>query len=184
MKNLFDFILSIIALPFVVVVSAFCCLAIRLETPGNPVFSQIRVGKNQNLFTLYKLRSMQADTGDHASHEVSSSKITRVGGFLRKTKLDELPQVINVLLGQMSFVGPRPCLPHQKELIENRQRLGVFTMRPGITGPAQLAYIDMSTPKKLAKFESDYVNKYSFAADLRCILSTLTGRGSGDAAKK
>lgn len=158
-----------------------CLLAIRVESSGNPLFVQQRVGKGQKGFFLFKLRTMSNDTEQRASHEISSSKITRVGRFLRRTKIDEFPQVINVLKGDMSFVGPRPCLPSQSELIEARQALGVFDIRPGITGPAQIAGIDMSTPEKLARADADYMKNRSFLGDLKLMVLTAKGSGSGDA---
>lgn len=126
---------------------------------------------------------MRAGTESRGSHEVSAAQITRLGHFTRKTKLDELPQVWNVLLGQMSFVGPRPCLPNQHELIAERETLSVFDVRPGVTGPAQLAGIDMSTPKRLAKADAEYIANRSFRGDLKLLLITATGKGRGDAVK-
>ena len=184
MKSTFDLAVSFIALPFVLVICALCCIAIRVESKGNPIFSQMRVGKNQRHFILYKLRTMAFDTGDHASHKVSAAQITKVGNFLRKTKLDELPQLVNVFLGQMSFVGPRPCLPNQVELVNFRSEYGVYAIRPGITGPAQLQGVDMSTPQKLAKIDASYVKNYTFAKDLQYIMRTVLGGGSGDAVGK
>lgn len=184
MKSLFDFTLSLAALPFVLILSAVCCVVIRLESQGNPVFCQTRVGKNKQPFTLYKLRTMKQDTGDHASHEVSTMQITKIGGFLRKTKLDELPQILNVLFAQMSFVGPRPGLPNQIELTEAREKHGVYVVRPGITGPSQLSGIDMSTPVELAISDSNYIKNQSFSTDILYIWQTALGRGGGDAAKK
>jgi lipopolysaccharide/colanic/teichoic acid biosynthesis glycosyltransferase len=108
--------------------------------------------------------------------------VTRVGRFLRKTKIDELPQILSVLRGDMSFVGPRPCLPVQTELIEERARRGVYAVLPGITGKAQLEGIDMSAPRLLAETDAEYVAGRSVAGDLRILLATLLGRGSGDAA--
>ncbi|MEM0991290.1 MAG: sugar transferase [Pseudomonadota bacterium] len=182
-KRLMDIVIALaLALP-ALVLCALACIAIRAESRGAPVFAQIRVGRHRRPFTLYKLRTMGKDTGDRASHEVSAAQITRVGGFLRRVKLDELPQVLNVLLGQMSFVGPRPCLPSQAELIAERAQRDVFAIRPGITGPAQLAGIDMSTPRRLAEADAAYIASRSFSGDLKLILATATGGGRGDAVK-
>jgi len=183
-KRLFDFAFALIlALP-----AAFLCLAcvftIRWEDSAPALFKQVRVGRNRRPFTLYKLRTMSADTGDRASHEVSTAQITRVGRILRRTKLDELPQLINVLKGDMSFVGPRPCLPSQEVLIVERERRGVYAVRPGITGPAQLSGVDMSTPVALAEADAQYSAHIGFADDLRYIFRTALGRGSGDAIKQ
>lgn len=182
-KRLFDVALSIgIALPALFLCLA-CVVAIRMENGGPAIFKQIRVGRDRKPFLLYKLRTMSPDTGDRASHEVSQAQITRIGRILRKTKLDELPQLLNVLRGDMSFVGPRPCLPSQDVLVTERYQRGVYAARPGITGPAQLAGIDMSTPVALAEADARYVDHVSLVKDLNLIVRTGLGRGSGDAVK-
>lgn len=183
MKRLFDILLALCALPAVIVLCVPCILAIRMESPGSGLFCQVRVGRKQRPFMLYKLRTMSTDTGDRASHEVAPSQITRTGHFLRRTKLDELPQIWNVLMGDMSFVGPRPCLPNQTELVAERAGRDVYDIRPGITGPAQLAGIDMSTPRQLAIADAEYLKTRSLTGDLRLILATATGGGRGDAVK-
>lgn len=183
-KRLFDVALALaFALP-ALLLCLICVVAIRREDPEPALFRQVRVGRDRRPFTLYKLRTMSSGTGDRASHEVSTAQITRVGRILRRTKLDELPQLINVLRGDMSFVGPRPCLPSQEVLVAERDRRGVYAVRPGITGPAQLAGIDMSTPIELAKADAGYAARVNLADDLRYILSTALGRGSGDAVTK
>jgi O-antigen biosynthesis protein WbqP len=182
-KRLFDLVLVAVAAIPALVLSLVCIVIIRIEDPGPAVFRQVRVGRNQRPFVLYKLRTMSLDTGDKASHEVSSAQVTPIGRILRKTKLDELPQLINVLRGEMSFVGPRPCLPSQTQLLAERAARGAFDIRPGITGPAQLAGIDMSTPVALAEADGAYVSAMSFGYDLRCIVRTALGQGSGDAVK-
>jgi lipopolysaccharide/colanic/teichoic acid biosynthesis glycosyltransferase len=121
---------------------------------------------------------MKAGTGDKASHEVAGVQITRSGRFLRKSKLDELPQIFCILKGDMSFVGPRPCLPSQEELINYRDRLGVFDVKPGITGPAQIAGIDMSTPDRLATADAEYLLMKSLVYDIRILAATVM-RGFG-----
>lgn len=183
-KRAFDLFLAVLAIVPAALICAICVVAIRLESRGPAVFRQTRVGRHRRPFTLYKLRTMSTDTGDRASHEVSPSQITRSGHILRKTKLDELPQLANVLRGDMSFVGPRPCLPSQETLIAERERRGVYTVRPGITGPAQLSGIDMSTPVELAEEDARYVAHIDFSGDLRCILRTAIGGGKGDAVKR
>lgn len=183
-KRLFDILLALVAAPFALLLCAGCVLAIRREGKGDAVFRQVRVGLNRKPFVLYKLRTMAVDTGDRASHEVSASQITRVGKILRKTKLDELPQILNVIRGDMSFVGPRPCLPSQELLVNERERLGVYRMRPGITGPAQLAGIDMSTPIELAKADALYGAQINLLGDLRLLVRTASGGGRGDAVKR
>lgn len=125
---------------------------------------------------------MKASTPDVASHEVGFAQITRTGAWLRRFKIDELPQIWNVLIGDMSFVGPRPCLPNQLLLIEERQQRDVFNLRPGITGIAQIAGIDMSTPIALAERDADYLAPWSLTKDCIILWHTLNGAGSGDAA--
>lgn len=125
---------------------------------------------------------MGATTGDHPSHAVDPIQITRVGRFLRRTKIDELPQLLNVVGGSMSLVGPRPCLPSQTELIAARESYGLYAIRPGITGPAQVTGIDMSDPVRLAESEAAYYPRATFAADLAILIKTFTGAGHGDAA--
>lgn len=181
MKRLTDIILALLLFVPAVLVCIPALVMIWLENRGNPLFCQKRVGKDKRPFTLFKLRTMAIDTEDRASHEVSAAQITRTGNFLRRTKLDELPQVINVLAGNMSFVGPRPCLPSQSELITERDKRSVFSIRPGITGPAQLAGVDMSTPEILARADAAYLTSQSFWGDIRLIAQTATGGGRGDA---
>ncbi|WP_415900112.1 sugar transferase [Neptuniibacter sp. QD48_11] len=147
---------------------------------GSPIFLQERVGRNKKKFILIKFRTMKKDTESVASHLADSESITKFGKFLRKTKLDELPQLWNVLKGDMSLVGPRPCLFNQEELIDERERLGVFVVRPGITGLAQINNIDMSTPKLLAKTDASMISKMNFTKYFYFIWLTAIGKGSGD----
>jgi O-antigen biosynthesis protein WbqP len=118
------------------------------------------------------------------SHEVAETWITPIGRRLRAVKLDELPQLFNVLRGDMSLVGPRPCLPNQVDVITARRLRNVFSIRPGITGVAQLASIDMSTPERLAQADSRYIEHQTFVGDLRILVATVLGGGYGDAAKR
>lgn len=150
---------------------------------GSPVFRQQRVGRYQQPFTLLKFRSMRLDTASVASHEVGAAAITPFGHFLRRSKLDELPQLWNVLRGDMSLVGPRPCLPNQHELISERQVRGVFNVRPGVTGLAQLSGIDMSMPQLLAETDALMLQQLTLGTYLRYLARTALGQGSGDAAK-
>jgi O-antigen biosynthesis protein WbqP len=154
-------------------------IAVRLQSPGPAIFKQVRVGKGQRLFVCYKLRTMYSGTGDVPTHEVSVSSITCLGAWLRRFKIDELPQLCNVLIGDMSLVGPRPCLPSQTELVEARRKLGVLEVRPGITGLAQVSGIDMSDAKRLAEIDARYVRTQSFSGDVRLIWATLRGGGIG-----
>jgi O-antigen biosynthesis protein WbqP len=184
MKRPLDIAVSALGLlalsPFVLT----ALLTIRLTSPGPGIFSQTRVGRNGMPFRCHKLRTMYAGTASVPTHEVSVSRITPIGGFLRRTKLDELPQLWNVLKGEMSLVGPRPCLPEQTALVEARQRLGVATLRPGITGLAQLRGIDMADPARLAEIDAEYLAAASLPADLRILVNTLlSGEARGDRAR-
>ncbi|MCL2020618.1 MAG: sugar transferase [Betaproteobacteria bacterium] len=149
---------------------------------GSPLFRQKRVGRRQQAFVLVKFRTMEVGTASVASHLVDGAAIPRWGRFLRRTKLDELPQLWNVLRGEMSLVGPRPCLFNQEELIRERDKRGVFAARPGITGLAQVAGIDMSTPALLAETDAAMLVNFRLADYFRYILLTVAGRGQGDRA--
>lgn len=156
---------------------------IGLFDTGSPVFRQERVGRFKKTFTLVKFRTMKPDTASVASHLASASAITPFGGFLRRTKLDELPQLWNVLKGEMSLVGPRPCLFNQQELISEREQRGVFNHRPGITGLAQVNDIDMSTPVLLAETDQRMLQKLTVSDYFKFILMTVAGKGAGDRVK-
>lgn len=157
---------------------------VGLFDTGAPLFRQVRVGQYQKPFTLIKFRTMRPDAAHVASHLADASAITLLGAFLRRTKLDELPQLLNVLNGDMSLVGPRPCLPSQDELMAERERLGVYAVRPGITGLAQVCGIDMSTPELLAHTDSKMIRSMSVSNYLRYILQTVLGKGGGDAIQR
>ncbi|AFI83938.1 lipid carrier--UDP-N-acetylgalactosaminyltransferase [Methylophaga nitratireducenticrescens] len=147
---------------------------------GSPIFRQQRVGRHQKPFTLVKLRTMKKDTAHVASHLASAASITRFGRFLRRTKLDELPQLWNVLKGDMSLVGPRPCLYNQIELITERTNRNVFDVKPGITGLAQINEIDMSTPELLAETDAKMIRELTLLNYFKYIFHTATGKGAGD----
>ena len=156
---------------------------IGLFDTGSPLFRQVRVGRNQRPFILLKFRTMRAGSVSVASHLADIYSITPLGMFLRRTKLDELPQLWNVLKGEMSLVGPRPCLFNQTELISERAARAVFNARPGITGLAQVNNIDMSTPELLAETDARMLNELEVSAYFRYIFMTVSGKGSGDAVK-
>jgi O-antigen biosynthesis protein WbqP len=156
---------------------------IGLFDTGSPIFIQTRVGKHKKAFKLIKFRTMSVDTQSVASHLASNAAITRFGSFLRKSKIDELPQLINVLKGEMSLVGPRPNLFNQEELIEERDTLGVYNVLPGVTGLAQVQNIDMSTPKLLAETDRQMIDSLTIANYFKFIFMTATGSGAGDAVK-
>lgn len=150
---------------------------------GSPIFCQERVGLNKRPFLLVKFRTMALNTDSVATHLVNASSVTRLGTFLRRTKLDELPQLWNVLNGDMSFVGPRPCLFNQHQLIEEREKRGVFDTRPGITGLAQISGIDMSTPELLAKTDQEMISNLTLPRYFAYMAYTLLGKGMGDRVK-
>lgn len=151
---------------------------------GSPIFRQVRVGRYKKPFTLIKFRTMKKDTASVASHLASASAITPFGSFLRKTKLDELPQLWNVLWGDMSLVGPRPGLFNQEELTSARDKKGIFNARPGITGLAQVNEIDMSTPELLAETDARMLENLTLANYFKYIFMTVAGKGSGDRIKR
>jgi O-antigen biosynthesis protein WbqP len=146
----------------------------------SPLFRQQRVGRHQRPFVLLKFRTMRPETASVATHLADASAITSFGRFLRRTKLDELPQLWNVLKGDMSLVGPRPCLFNQEELITERGQRGVFDARPGITGLAQIQGIDMSRPELLAKTDAEMLKRLDLISYFRFIFLTVLGKGSGD----
>ena len=150
---------------------------------GSPLFIQERIGKDQKPFKLVKFRTMKVATESVASHLVDNTSITKLGKVLRKTKLDELPQLLNVLKGEMSLVGPRPNLFNQQELIEAREGMHVYNVLPGITGLAQLSGVDMSTPELLAKTDKEMIDNLSLKNYFSYIIRTALGKGSGDAVK-
>lgn len=180
MKSLFDRVCAALGLIVTAPLILILIPMIRLDSPGPAVFRQRRVGKRGKEFTCLKLRTMQQDTRQAGTHEISTASVTSVGGFLRRTKLDELPQLINVIKGEMSLVGPRPCLPVQVELIDERKKRGVLEVLPGITGLGQVEGIDMSDPVTLAEWDQLYLSRMSFLYDLSLIWCTLLGKGAGD----
>ncbi len=183
MLRLFDIILSILAIIPLSIVFALL-LVVGCVFNASPLFLQKRIGRNLNTFTLIKFRTMRKDTAHVATHLAAESSVTPFGRFLRRTKLDELPQLWNVLKGDMSLVGPRPCLESQHELIEARNKLNVFSVRPGITGLAQVNDIDMSTPELLAETDAKMIASFSVKQYFCLIFLTLTGKGAGDRIRK
>ncbi|WP_045448479.1 sugar transferase [Tepidicaulis marinus] len=184
MKRLFDILASAAGIVVAGPLLLICMILIRRDSPGPALFRQVRVGRNEVPFVLLKLRTMFSDTRECPSHEVSFSAVTPLGRKLRAWKIDELPQLWNVLRGDMSIVGPRPCLPSQTELIEARRARGVNELRPGVTGISQVQGIDMSDPKKLAEVDALYIEQSGLLCDLRLILATLIGAGRGDRVRK
>jgi lipopolysaccharide/colanic/teichoic acid biosynthesis glycosyltransferase len=183
MIRIFDFLFSLIGIIILFPVMLFLYVLGLFDT-GSPLFFQHRMGKNKKTFTLVKFRTMHKDSVSKATHLMSKSSVTPLGGFMRKTKLDELPQLFNVVLGDMSLVGPRPNLLNQDELISFREKLNVYSVRPGITGLAQINEIDMSTPELLAETDAKMINTLDFGMYISLIIQTGFGKGSGDRLNK
>ena len=175
-KRLIDIILSFIGGILLLPVFLIIAIAIVIDDPGPVFFKQKRVGKNKKLFWLHKFRSMKVKTPDIPTHLLTNPEqyITRVGKFLRKTSLDELPQVYDILFGKMSIIGPRPALWNQDDLIAERDKYGANDVKPGLTGWAQINGRDeLEIPMK-AKLDGEYVEKMSFGFDCKCFFGTIT----------
>ena len=160
MTRIFDFFFSFIGLVFLLPLLIFIFF-ITLFDNSSPFFIQRRVGQNLKSFLLFKFRTMPTSTRSAGTHLNKNIKLSPYGYFLRKTKIDEIPQLLNVLLGNMSLVGPRPCLYEQKKLISERKKRGVFKVKPGITGMSQILKINMKTPTLLAKTDQKMIKKMS-----------------------
>lgn len=173
-KVVFDVALAGLALISLLPLLLFVSILIRLEDGGPALFRQMRSGKDGNLFELLKFRSMPIATVDMPSTEARNLSITRVGRFIRRTNIDELPQLINILRGDMSLVGPRPALPSQAMLLALRAKSGATALRPGLTGMAQINSYDGMHESEKAAFDSKYVSTVSFLTDLGIILRTFT----------
>ena len=182
MLRTFDFLFAliglIVGLPLITILIILCAM-----NTGSPLFIQVRVGQRQKQFKLIKFRTMHINTASVATHLVDPKAVTKLGLFLRRTKLDELPQLWNVIKGEMSLVGPRPCLMNQIELITEREKLGVFSVLPGITGLAQIKGIDMSTPTRLAQTDAQMIQTMSLKTYFDYLLKTISGSGQGDRIK-
>ena len=183
MTRIFDILFSFFGLVLLSPILIVLVIIGYFDT-GSPIFRQERVGKSMKPFRLMKFRSMHVNAPSVATHLVSASSITSFGSFLRKSKLDELPQLWNVLLGDMSLVGPRPNLFNQEELINERDSRGVYSVRPGITGLAQINKIDMSTPQLLAETDGKMIQELNTLGYFKYIFLTVFGKGFGDRIKK
>jgi O-antigen biosynthesis protein WbqP len=176
---LFSFVGLILLSPILIILIGIGFLDTR-----SPFFRQERIGKNKIPFNLLKFRSMHVNTPSVPTHLANSSSVTRYGIFLRNSKLVEIPQLWNVLVGDMSLVGPRPNLFIQVALIEERNKRGVYTVRPGITGLSQIKKIDMSTPKLLAETDAKMIDHFNLWYYFKYILLTVFGKGFGDMVRK
>ena len=177
--RILDLLLATLGLSFLLPLMMFIFVLCSFDT-GSPIFTQIRLGKGQKPFKIYKFRTMKLGTLSLPTHDTAPTAVTLLGKSLRISKLDELPQLFNVLKGDMSLVGPRPCLPEQEVLISERQRLGVFKHKPGITGLAQISSVDMSRPILLAKLDHEMICNLSVYEYFKYAFMTLLGKGAGD----
>ena len=175
-KRLIDILLSFLGIILLAIPMLVIALAIKIDSKGPVLFKQKRVGKNKKHFSILKFRTMRIDTPhDAPTHELNDPKkwITKVGGFLRKTSLDEIPQIFNIFIGQMSIIGPRPALWNQYDLIDERDKYGANDVRPGLTGWAQINGRDeLEIPVK-AKLDGEYIKRQSFFFDIRCFFGTI-----------
>lgn len=182
LKRSFDLVTALLLAPVAVIVCLLAAIPVAVESRASPFFIQRRVGRHERPFKLLKLRTMHVDAPQGGSHEIGRDKILRSGAILRRFKIDEFPQLWNVITGDMSLVGPRPGLPVQAELLAARRSFGVFELVPGITGISQVTGIDMSVPWELAASDARYLGPWRLGNDLSLLLSTAAGRGRGDAA--
>lgn len=175
-KRTIDLILSAVGILFLAIPMLVLVLAIKLDSPGPVFFTQKRLGIHKSYFNILKFRTMRIDTPrDTPTHLLENPQqwITKVGAFLRKTSLDELPQIFNIFMGQMSIIGPRPALWNQFDLVEERDKYGANDVRPGLTGWAQINGRDeLEIPVK-AKLDGEYVEKLSFGFDCKCFFGTI-----------
>lgn len=173
-----SFVAFVVILLWWVLISTW--IAVRFSSPGGAIFAQKRVGKNGTIFTCFKFRTMVVGTENVSTHQVAANSITKIGAFLRKTKIDELPQIWNILKNELSLIGPRPCLPSQTELVDARRKFGVLKVKGGITGWAQIQGVDMSDPHRLAKLDAEYLDSRGLILDFKIVIATATGNGQGD----
>lgn len=175
-KRILDFILALLGVVILSPILIVLTILIKLDSPGPVLFRQKRVGLHKKYFEILKFRTMRIDTPkDIPTHLLKEPEhyITRVGKFLRKTSLDELPQIFNILKGEMSVVGPRPALWNQFDLIEERGRYGANDVLPGLTGWAQINGRDELEIDVKAKYDGEYVEKLSFLFDVKCFFGTI-----------
>ena len=175
MKRIFDFTVSLLLIILSSPVFLIVALIVLIDSGYPVIFKQYRVGKGNKLFYIYKFRTMRVNTRNTATDELEEADqvITKSGRILRKTSLDELPQLFNVLTGKMSFVGPRPLIPEEKEIRRIRKEYNIYSVRPGITGLAQVNGRDMLSAEEKALFDKEYVEKQSFMLDMKILFKTV-----------
>lgn len=175
-KRIIDIILSLLAIFLLIIPEIVIAIFIKIDSKGSIFFKQRRIGKNKKYFIIYKFRTMRSDTPTNIPTHLLENPdfyITRVGKILRRTSLDELPQIINILKGDMSIVGPRPALWNQEDLILERDKYGANNIRPGLTGLAQINGRDELEISEKAKLDGEYVKNMSFSSDLKIFVSTI-----------
>ncbi len=177
--RLFDILFSFLGILFLSPIFLILFFLILINSKS-PMFFQVRIGKNMKKFHIIKFRTMKIDTENKPTHLINKDHVTKFGKILRKTKLDEIPQLICVLKGDMSLVGPRPCLINQKELINERKKKNIFSVRPGITGLAQIYGFDMSNPKVLCSIERKMLINLNLKNYFKYLFLTFLGKGFGD----
>lgn len=176
LKEVSDFILALMACSVLLWIFLLIAIAVMLDSKGPVLFRQKRIGKNRKLFILYKFRTMRIGTPkDTPTHLLSDPNlhITRIGKFLRKSSLDELPQLMNILVGDISIIGPRPALWNQLDLVNEREKYGANVIKPGLTGWAQVNGRDELPIRLKAKFDGEYVAQYGLKIDLKCFVRTV-----------
>ena len=172
-KRVFDVVMSLVAIVILLPLFFVISVLIKIFDPGPVIFKQKRIGLDAKIFDFYKFRSMPVNTGDIPSDKVGEIRLTFVGKLIRRTNIDELPQLFNILMGDMSIVGPRPSLVSQVELIELRKSNGVYRCRPGLTGLAQISSFNGMTVHQKAFFDEQYVKTISFGRDVTIIFKTF-----------
>ena len=183
LKRIIDIILSSIGIVVLALPMLIIALIVKIDGGGAVLFKQTRVGRNKKPFVMLKFRTMKVDApSDVPTDQLSDSErwITCVGAFLRRSSLDELPQLFNIFVGDMSFVGPRPALISQTELLHEREACGASSIRPGLTGWAQINGRDRLSDIEKARYDGEYVTKYGFFFDLKCLFGTVGCVLSGD----
>lgn len=175
-KKLFDYVSSFLGIVILSPILIITSILIKAESKGPVIFKQKRPGVNNKIFNIYKFRSMRIDTPDLATDKIEATVfITKTGRFIRRTSIDELPQLFNILKGDMSVVGPRPALYNQYELIEKRTNANVHTVKPGITGLAQVMGRDNITDDQKVQYDKFYVENQSFVLDMYILYKTVKG---------
>lgn len=185
-KRLIDIVLSLVAIVVLIIPIIIVSLMILITDPGPIFFRQKRFGKDKKYFKIIKFRTMKVDTPDVPTDKLKDPDqyVTGIGKVLRKTSLDELPQIFNIFVGQMSFIGPRPALWNQKELIRLRDKTGANSVRPGLSGLAQIKGRDDLPEKKKAEYDGKYVKNLSFLFDIKCFFGTILKVFKGEGVKE